>query len=261
MPWLLGTFPGAVLGISTLAWVAAAGVGVSLGLLGSGGSILAIPLLHGVVGLPFPVAKATSYPIVGLAAAAGALEAARRGALRWRAVLPFAGASVPAAFLAGRLLAPLVPARAQALGFAGLMLVAAWRMAFASVPPEGARARRSAPAVIAIGGVAGALTGLLGVGGGFLIVPALVLTLGFDVRAAIGASLLVIVLNCGASLVAHQLSAAAPVRWELAAAFSVVAVAGVFVGGRLARRLPAQRLRRTFAGVVAAMAIVLLATA
>lgn len=252
--------PAAAVAVPVAAWPAAVAVGISLGLLGSGGSILTIPLLQGVVGLPFPEAKATSYPIVGLVAAAGLVGHARRGAVRGRALVPFVAASVPAAFLASRFLAPIVPATAQVLGFAAIMLVAAWRMAFTGVPDDTARARRPLPIVLAIGAATGTLTGLLGVGGGFLIVPALVLTLGFHVRQAVGTSLLVIVLNCAASAVANELAAHVPVRWDLAAVFTAAGVVGAVAGGRLAHRLPAVVLRRVFAGVVAAMAVILVLT-
>lgn len=260
-PTLFAWGPAAAGFLPVAAGLAAVAVGVSLGLLGSGGSILTIPLLQSVLGLAFPVAKATSYPIVGLVAAAGLVGHARRRVVRGRALLPFVAASVPAAFVSSRFLARLVPETVQVVAFAAIMLVAAWRMAFASAPDDAARARRPLPVVLALGAATGALTGLLGVGGGFLIVPALVLTLGFEVRQAVGASLLVIVLNCAASVLANELAARVPVRWDLAAAFTAAGAAGAVVGGRLAHRLRPLVLRRVFALVVAGMALVLLLTA
>ena len=257
----LGAWTSAGVGfVPAAAWIAAVAVGVSLGLLGSGGSILTIPLLQSVVGLTFPVAKATSYPIVGLVAAAGLVGHARRGAVRGRALLPFVTASVPAAFLSSRFLAPLVPVTAQVLAFAAIMLLSAWRLALAPPPDDTARARRPRAPVLAFGAATGTLTGLLGVGGGFLVVPALVLTLGFEVRQAIGTSLLVIVLNCAASLLASELAAQVPVRWDLAAVFAGAGVVGAVGGGRLAHRLPAVVLRRVLAAVVTVMAGILLST-
>lgn len=246
--------------IPLAAWPAAVAVGVSLGLLGSGGSILTIPLLQSIVGLPFPEAKAASYPIVGLVAAAGLVGHARRGAVQVRAVLPFVAASVPAAFVASRFLAPLVPATVQVVAFAAIMLVAAWRLAFTSAPDEASRARRPLAVVLAIGAATGTLTGLLGVGGGFLIVPALVLTLRFHVREAVGTSLLVIVLNCAASALANELAGQVSVRWDLVAVFTAAGVVGAVAGGRLAHRLSSLTLRRVFASVVAVMAVVLVLT-
>lgn len=244
--------------IPALAWPAAVAVGLSLGLLGSGGSILTVPMLTAIVGLSQKSAVATSLPIVGFVAAFGALAHARKGAVDLRAAAPFVAASVSAAFLARRFLEPWVSGEAQRWAFAALMLLVAWRMAFARAPVEQAPARRPAAAVLGVGALVGALTGVLGVGGGFVIVPALVLMLRFDVRRAVGTSLVVIAVNCAASLVADRVGPGTPVRWDLAALFAGVGVAGALAGGRLAHRLPQRALRRTFAGVVVAMAGLLL---
>jgi len=255
---------GGPLGVPTLTasipWVAipsAVLVGLSLGLLGSGGSILAVPLLTAVVGLPFAVAKATSFPVVGLAAAAALGLHLRQRSVRLREALPFVCASVPFAFLASHEVR--MEERSQTALFAALMLVAAWRMAVGAPTDDGPRRRRSLGAIAACGATAGALTGLLGVGGGFLIVPALVLTLGFDVRSAVATSLLVIVLNCAAGLAADQLGPATPVRWDLAALFSGIGVVGALAGQRLSSRFSPRALRRTFAVVVVLAAVVLIA--
>ena len=268
-PWGVGGTAGAGRALACLTtvgasmpWIAipaALLVGLSLGLLGSGGSILAVPLLRAVMGLSFAVAKATSFPVVGLAAAAALCVHLRRGTVRVREAAPFALASVPAAFLSSRELAPRVPELAQTLLFAVLMLVAAWRMARGAPPEDGLARRRSTLLVVGVGAFAGALTGLLGVGGGFLIVPALVLTLGFDVRSAVATSLLVIVLNCAAGLTADLLGPKTPIRWDLAAVFSAAGVTGALVGQRLGARFSPIVLRRTFAVVVVVAAVALLA--
>ena len=246
---------------SSMPWAAlpaALLVGLSLGLLGSGGSILAVPLLRTVMGLPFAVAKATSFPVVGLAAAAALALHLRRGTVRAREAAPFALASVPAAFLASRELAPRVPELVQTVLFAALMLVAAWRMARGAPVADGLARRRGLLLVAGVGALAGALTGLLGVGGGFLIVPALVLTLGFDVRSAVATSLLVIVLNCAAGLAADRLGPRTPIRWDLAAVFAAAGIAGALLGQRLGARFSPTLLRRTFAVVVVVAASALL---
>jgi uncharacterized membrane protein YfcA len=248
--------------IPVLAWPAALLVGLSLGLLGSGGSILTVPLLQGIVGVPLKSAVATSLPIVGLVAAWGMVSHARRGAVDGGRALPFVVASAAFSFGARRLLAPLVSERAQAFAFAALMLVVAWRMAFGHDPARDDAAPRPAvlPAVLA-GAVAGTLTGLLGVGGGFVIVPALVLLLRFPVRTAVGTSLLVIALNCAAGLAADLLGSGAPVRWDLVAVFGAAGILGATLGGRFAHRLPQVALRRVFACVVVLMAALLLVRA
>lgn len=251
----------AALAIPPLAYPAAILVGLSLGLLGSGGSILAVPLLRTVVGLPFAVAKATSFPVVGISALAALAIHLRRGNVRAAAAAPFACASVPAAFLANRALAPLVPELVQTILFAVLMVVAAWRMAFRAPSDVATGERRPIVVVLAAGVVSGTLTGLLGVGGGFLIVPALVLTLGFPVRAAVATSLLVIAMNCAAGLVADLVGAQTAIRWDLAAVFSAAGVTGAIVGQRLGARFSPTALRRTFAVVVVLAAAALLAKA
>jgi uncharacterized membrane protein YfcA len=247
--------------VPLLAWPAAAVVGLSLGLLGSGGSILTVPLFQ-MVGTSFDVAVSSSFPVVGLVAAAGMAAHARGGRVRLRRAMPFAAASVVAAFAAQHSLAPLLPARTKAFLFAGLMVVVAWRMAFGRVPrEEQALAGPSPPLAAAWGLATGAMTGLLGVGGGFLIVPALVLLLRFDVRQAVGTSLLVISANCASSLLANRLSQGSEIRWDLVAVFSVAGVLGVVVGSRLAHRLPQSVLRRAFAVAVLATAAWLFARA
>jgi uncharacterized protein len=245
--------------VSPTAWAAAVVVGLSLGLLGSGGSILTVPLLHVLVGVPFPEARATSFPVVGGVALGALVAHARAGAVRLAAAAPFVAASLPCSFAAARWLAPLVPTRAQVVAFAALMLLAAWRMA-RRAPGDVPRERRPLPAVVAFGAGVGALTGLLGVGGGFLIVPALVLGLRFDVRSAIGTSLLVIALNCAAGLAAVVAAGEGrAVQVDLALVFVLAGLAGVLLGARLGTRLSPVALRRTFATVVLVVAGVLLA--
>jgi uncharacterized membrane protein YfcA len=245
--------------IPVLAWPAAVLVGVSLGLLGSGGSILTVPLLEAIVGVEFPVAVSTSLPIVGIVAGWGLVGHARRGRVDLPRALPFLLASAAFSFGARRLLAPWLPARAQAIAFAALMLLVAWRMAFGRpVLRADAVERPALAAALLAGAVAGTLTGLLGVGGGFVIVPALVLLLRFDVLDAIGTSLLVIATNCAAGLAAEVFGGAAAVRWDLVAVFGGAGVVGATLGTRFAHRLPQEALRRAFAVVVVLMAVALL---
>jgi uncharacterized membrane protein YfcA len=235
-------------------------VGLSLGLLGSGGSILTVPLLHAAAGLSLEDAIATSLPVVGAVAVAGFLLHFRRGTVRLAEALPFSLASFGAAFASRAWLAPLLPEDVQALLFAALMAVAAWRMA----RPSAVSLREDAPPrarlhVLGVAALVGTVTGTLGIGGGFVIVPALVLMLRFDVRAAVGTSLAVIAWNCLGGLAGHWArSAGATVHWNVAALFGGFGLLGAFAGARLAHRLPQQVLRRVFAVVVAAMAAWLL---
>lgn len=252
-----GPFGGpAVVSAPAGAWGAALLVGLSLGLLGSGGSMLAVPLLHAWVGLPFAEARATSYPIVGGVALAGMFVHARRGTVRpWKA-LPFVLASLPCTFATARWVAPHLDARVQATAFAVLMAFAAAQMLRRPRAAPAARPRGTVPAT---GAAVGALTGLLGVGGGFLVVPSLVLGVGLDVRAALGTSLLVVALNCAVALGATWAAGdGVAVHGDLALLFGAVGVVGVLVGARLAGQFSTDMLRRLFAVVVTAVAVWLL---
>jgi uncharacterized membrane protein YfcA len=249
--------------VPLLAWPAALLIGISLGMLGSGGSILTVPLLHGAAGLSVPDATVTSLPVVGLVALAGLWLHRRSGSVRLAEALPFALVSFAASFASRSWLAPLLSPRVQVVAFAALMVVAGWRMAVARPPEETLPVRRSRGAVLGVATLVGTITGLLGIGGGFLIVPALVLFLAFDVRAAVGTSLAVIACNCAGGLAGHYARAAsgeAPARleWPVALVFAAAGIAGAFAGAHLARRLPVLAIRRCFSVLVFAMAAWLL---
>ncbi|RGC65926.1 Sulfite exporter TauE/SafE [Micromonospora sp. MW-13] len=233
-------------------------VGVSLGLLGGGGSILAVPLLVYVAGLPAREAIATSLLVVGATSVVGVLPHARAHRVRWRTGLVFGLAGMAGAYAGGRL-AGYVPAGVLLTGFAGMMLATAVAMI---------RGRRTAgdrpappalplPRVLADGAVVGLVTGLVGAGGGFLVVPALTLLGGLPMPVAVGTSLVVIAMKSLAGLAGYLSSVT--VDWGLAAAVTAAAVAGSVLGGRLAGRLPADLLRRAFGWFVVVMGVLVLA--
>ncbi|MEV8637097.1 sulfite exporter TauE/SafE family protein [Streptosporangium sp. NPDC051023] len=235
-------------------------IGILLGLLGGGGSILAVPALVYGAGLSLAAAVPASLLVVGISSATAALPRIRAGQVRWRIAAVFGGAGAVAAF-GGAALNRLLPARVVLLGFAALMVVAGWRMLAEQVSRGGACAlpgggvhwRGCLPKSVAAGAVVGVLTGLFGVGGGFLVVPALVLVLGLPMQAAVGTSLVVVTANAAAGLAAHTDGAGA--GQGIIVAFTVAAVAGSLAAARLARRLDAGRLRRWFAALVFAVAV------
>jgi len=230
-------------------------IGLSLGLLGGGGSVLTVPIFHYVLGYDVKPSIAMSLAVVGMTSAAGALGRLRGGELNGRAVLTFAPVAMLGTFLGARL-ALLVPSAAQLALFAVVMLVAAvfmWR----GRPADAHAPERPHPLLVAlIGGAVGVLTGLVGVGGGFLIVPALVLLLGVPVKEAVGTSLGVIALNSASGVAGYW----GKVEIDLAimAAFTVVAIAGVFLGTRLARQVSPGNLRKGFAGLLVAVGAIML---
>lgn len=233
-------------------------IGVSLGLLGGGGSILTVPILVYVAGQDPKVAIATSLLVVGVTSAAGAVSHARAGRVQWRTGLLFGAAGMAGAYGGGRL-AQYIPGTWLLVAFGVMMAVTAAAML---------RGRRTpAPAmhgdgplpvgrIILDGLVVGAVTGLVGAGGGFLVVPALVLLGGMPMSIAVGTSLVVIAMKSAAGLLGYL--ASTPIDWPLAAGVTAAAVAGSVVGGKLTSMVSEDRLRRGFAWFVAAMAAVVL---
>lgn len=224
-------------------------VGLSLGLLGGGGSILTTPILLYAGHLEGKEAIASSLVVVGTTAAVSALQHARAGQIRVRPGLTLGAAAMLGAFAGGRI-AGLVPASFLLGGFT-LMMVFAGLMMLRPRPVAAAASPR--PLWLASAGVAiGFVTGLVGAGGGFIVVPALVLIGGLSMRAAIGTSLLVIALQSAAGLAGHL--GHVQIDWSQTTLVSASAIGGSLVGTLLARRTSPDALRRNFALFVLAMA-------
>ncbi|MEW2530167.1 sulfite exporter TauE/SafE family protein [Streptomyces sp. NPDC047071] len=235
-----------------LALTAGAVVGLALGALGGGGSVLAVPALIYPLGFTPAAATTASLLIVAVTSLSALYAHARAGHVRWRAGGLFAGAGIPPAAAAGAA-AGRLPQPVLTGAFAAVAGLAALRMLRPG--PTGARGAGAVrPGRAAGTGAAlGVLTGLLGVGGGFLVVPALVTVLAFEMRAATGTSLLVIAANSLASL-AMRGSTTAGLDWSVIAPFTGAAVLGAWDGKRLAARLSGPRLRQAFACVLLAVA-------
>ena len=239
-----------------LALLGALAIGLSLGLLGSGGSILTVPVLHYLVGQPEKLAIAGSLLVVGLIAAAASIPYARSRQVDWNNVLWFGVPGMAGAW-AGATLARWVPGPVQLALFAGVMLLAAWRMLRAGVVERGGREPRRA-AVVAGGLGVGALSGLVGVGGGFLIVPALVLLAGVPMASAVGTSLAVIALNAFTGFAKYLgvlESQSLSLDWQVLLTVAAVGIVGSYAGNRLGRRLPQATLRRLFGGFLVLMGL------
>lgn len=248
-------------------------IGVTLGAVGGGGSILAVPMLVYGAGLPPKKATTASLVIVGGTALLGLPAQMRAHKVRVIAGVLFAAAGVLGS-VAGTRVNRGVDPDLLLLAFSGLMVAAAIAMvgrerkAFRTVEllePDGAgdpggglavHRRIDAVTVLKVlgaGTVVGFLTGLFGVGGGFVIVPALVLALGFTMPVAAGTSLLVIALNSGIALA--QRYSGNPLPWDAIVEFLVMAVPGVFVGTWLGRRVDGPTLSRWFVGLLLAVAL------
>lgn len=242
----------------SLALLFGALIGVLLGLLGGGGSILAVPALVYAVGLDMEQAIPVSLIVIGVASAVGALPKIRVGHVQWRLAAVFGAAGIPATF-AGAAIGSHLPQSALLLGFAAVMVLAGIRMLRDDAPTGtacdtdgGIDWRRCAPRSIPAGLAVGLLTGLFGVGGGFLIIPALVLMLGVDMPIAVGTSLLIITANSAAGVVSHLHGL--HINWAIAAAFASTATVAALIAGHLGTRLNTDRLQRWFALLVFAVA-------
>jgi len=243
--------------VIALGYALAVLIGISLGFFGGGGSILAVPLLVYVFGLGPKEAIASSLVIVGLASASGAVQHRRAGNVRPKEGMLFGVAGMAGAYTGGRA-SELLDGGLLLLLFAAMMLLTAtgmWRGRRGAA--VGGDDDRRSPVKLALQGLAvGGFTGLVGAGGGFLIVPALALWAGLPMAAAVGTSLLIIVLNCASGLVGYL----SHVRIDplLVAGVSATAIAGSFVGSRLATRIEPAKLRRAFSVFVMAMACFIL---
>lgn len=264
-------------------------IGLALGSLGGGGSILAVPVLAHIAGQSASVATATSLVAVGVAAALASVGHARSGSVRWGAAAAFIVTGIPAAW-AGAETNGRLDGDVLLLAFSGLVLVAAHRMltacpsctnvgeklatATADAPegrdaststsgsatggttltraPTTSRSFGSIAKIVVAGSVVGFLTGLFGVGGGFVIVPALTLVLGLSMPVAIGTSLLVVLGNASVALAFRGLDA---VDWQIALPFTATMIVGSTIGALVAHRLPPVRSLQAFAVLLVLVAI------
>jgi uncharacterized membrane protein YfcA len=236
-------------------------VGFSLGLVGGGGSILAVPLMVYVVGVPEAhVAIGTSAIAVAANAAVNLSNHARGGTVKWSCALPFAAAGIAGAF-AGSILGKMLDGQKLLALFALLMLVIAALMLKTRTRvglPDAKMSWDNMPAIVGLGLVTGTLSGFFGIGGGFLIVPALMLATGMPIMNAVSSSLVAVTafgLTTAASYAWSGL-----ISWGLAALFIAGGIVGGVLGTRSARLLSARRgaLNTVFAAVIIAVALYML---
>jgi hypothetical protein len=235
-------------------------IGLSLGALGGGGSILAVPALVYAAGQDPRAATTTSLVLVSATALIGIVPHRRAGRVRFASGAAFSLAGVAGSIL-GSAWNESVDPDVLLLAFAGLMLVVAWAMwrrARATPTETAAVAARGSVAstvlkVLAAGSVVGVLTGFFGVGGGFVIVPALVLSLGYSMPEAVGTSLLVITVNSVVALVARLDGAG--IEWSVVVPFMVASMLGLRVGTAMASSRDPRTLQRWFVYLLVAVAL------
>ena len=244
--------------MSVLGIIGALLIGLSLGLLGSGGSILTVPVLIYLFEQPERLAIASSLAIVGLIALAGALPNMRKRQINWRCVLLF-GIPGGAGTYVGAFVSQYVSPNIQLITFAAVMLSASFFMLRSkSFEYSDTSSQRSHIKIIIDGLLVGILTGFVGVGGGFLIVPALVLLARLPMHQAIGTSLMIIALKSATGFVKYldvlaqeQLS----LNWHTITVVTLIGILGSISGNWMNSKIPQSQLKKGFALFLIPMAI------
>ena len=251
-----------------LGYFMAIAIGVSLGLIGGGGSILAVPVLAYLFGMDEKIATAYSLFIVGTAALVGGLRQHRNGNVDWRTAVVFGLPAIAGVWAVRHYIVPALPDVLFTAGdfdftrrmgmfglFAALMVWAAWSMLSSKERKSGSGdVNYNYPLILAEGLIVGAITGFVGAGGGFLIIPALVILANLEIKRAIGTSLMIIALK---SLLGFFLGDAmtTAIDWLFLAQFTGLAVVGIFAGVYLGRFIDGARLKKGFGYFIMAMAV------
>lgn len=255
-----------------LGYILAVLVGVSLGLIGSGGSILTVPILVYIMGVDPVLATAYSLFIVGATALVGGIQSASLGRVDFKTVIIFGIPSIAAVYLTRAFIVPFIPEHVFSVGgfevtkpillmllFASVMVAASISMIKPSKnkgteSTEEVKMTYNYPMILLEGTVVGVLTGLVGAGGGFLIIPALVLLAKMPMKLAVGTSLFIIATK---SLIGFtgDLKGAEVIDWTLLGIFTAASVIGIFIGILLAKKIPGEKLKTAFGWFVLVMGI------
>lgn len=257
-----------------LGYILAILVGISLGLIGSGGSILTVPILVYVMAVEPVLATAYSLFVVGFTALVGGLQSMRSKCVDFKTVLIFGIPSILSVYLTRAFLVPLIPETLFSLGsFAftksiALMVLFAIVMIFASISmirpsnikdtTKNQALEYNYPKILLEGVVVGVLTGLVGAGGGFLIIPTLVILAKMPMKLAVGTSLFIIAAKSLIGFIG-DLQGDGIIDWQLLSTFTALSVAGIFAGIYLSKKIASSKLKSTFGWFVLVMAIYILA--
>ena len=247
-------------------YIASLLIGVSLGLIGGGGSILTVPVLVYLFGISPTIAISYSLFIVGLTSLVGAYNNYRKNLVDFKTVLIFGSSSITTVFLTRKFIIPFLPDVFFKIGsfevhhalfvmvvFAILMVAASISMIKSRKPESGQSTASSPLLLLAYGVMIGLVTGFLGAGGGFLLIPALVILMKLPMKKAIGTSLLIISLN---SLIGFLGDIGRhPIDWLFIAIISSIAIAGTFIGAYFNQKINADKLKKGFGWFVLVMGI------
>lgn len=253
-----------------LAYFLATAIGVSLGLIGAGGSILTVPVLVYLAGVNPVLATAYSLFVVGTTALAGGVEHFRKGRIDFKTALIFGIPSIAAVYFSRAFIMPAIPADIAVLAleftkesailvfFALLMIVTSVTMIRGNgkEPDEVGRLESGyrLPLIAVEGLGVGVLTGLVGAGGGFLIVPALVLLAGLGMKVAVGTSLVIIAAKSLIGFIG-DIQAGYEFDWAFLLTFTAFSIAGIYIGARLGRRIDGKKLKKGFGWFVLVMGL------
>jgi uncharacterized membrane protein YfcA len=256
--------------METAGYIAAGIIGLALGMTGGGGSILTVPVLVYLFGIDAVLATTYSLFIVGVTSLAGGIRAYANKLVDFKAVTEFGIPSILSVFIMRHFVLPAIPSHLFSIGnisvtkdvflmlvFAVLMLTASFLMIRNSRESGGHNAEKDRHEKIfplaLLGLLIGAITGLLGAGGGFLIIPALVLLIKLSMKTAVGTSLMIIAIN---SLFGFLFSLKQfEYDWKLLISFTVIAIAGILAGNKLAEKISADALKKGFGWLVLLMAV------
>lgn len=259
----------------TIGYLLASLIGISLGLIGGGGSILTVPVLVYVMGISTTLSTAYSLFIVGITALVGSLNYMQRQLVCFKTAIIFSIPSFISVFLVRKYVVPIIPDKIIQLGAFSLtrdlflMLLLAVLMLFAALsmmkdkkiaePEVATQERKFNYLLISIEGfVVGAITGLVGAGGGFMIIPALVLFAKIDMKLAVGTSLIIIAIKSLIGFLGDIANPNLTIDWGFLLMFSTIASLGIFVGSYLSRFIEGNKLKKAFGWFVIVMAVYIL---
>ncbi|MBL3546241.1 MULTISPECIES: sulfite exporter TauE/SafE family protein [unclassified Chryseobacterium] len=252
-----------------IGYAAAILIGISLGLIGGGGSILTVPVLVYLFRLDAFLATEYSLFIVGISSAVGSLSYFKKGLINSKMALIFGLPSIISIFLTRSYLLPLIPEEVARIGtfivtknifllliFAGLMILASYKMIGNNSPLKTLETRSESRKTLLAAGqgvMVGILTGFVGAGGGFMIIPALVNLLRIPMKTAIGTSLVIISLN---SLIGFFSSVHnTKIDWNLLVSVTAIAVIGIIIGSQLSKKIDGKKLKPIFGWFILVMGI------
>lgn len=265
-----------------LGYIGAVLMGLSLGLIGGGGSILTVPILVYLFQVDAVLATAYSLFIVGLTSLVGSFSHIKLGNIHWRTAIVFGIPSIISVFLTRSFLVPRIPDPIMTFGqdasggaafvltksvgllllFAVIMVMAAYSMIKPSkkasadqstvVESDGQQPKFNYPLILSEGAIVGVVTGLVGAGGGFLIIPALVLLAKLPMKQAVGTSLMIIAAKSLIGFVG-DMRGNEVIDWSFLAVFSSIAVVGILIGSLLSKRIPGEKLKPAFGWFVLVM--------